>query len=83
MLSHTRTQNDKNMFKYGVCISMFLFTFCYSTISLAVPFTTVKVSGALTNFCPFVLSQSPKTKKCGFFFFCVPTLMTVTLGGKF
>ncbi len=56
MLSHTRTQNDKNMFKYGVCISMFLFTFCYSTISLAVPFTTVKMSGALANFCPFVLS---------------------------
>ena len=51
-----RTQNDKNMFKYGVCNSMFLFTFCYSKISLAVPFTTVKVSGALTNFCPFVLS---------------------------
>ena len=51
-----RTQNDKNMFKYGVCNSMFLFTCCYSTISLAVPFTTVKVSGALTNFCPFVLS---------------------------
>jgi hypothetical protein len=55
MLSHTRTQkqNDKNMFKYGVCIIMFLFTFCYSTISLAVPFTTqLKCPELLLNFVP-------------------------------
>ncbi len=70
MLSHTRTQNDKNMFTYGVCIciSMFLFTFCYSTISLAVPFTTVKVSGALTNF----------YKSADFFFLCShPTIIDI------
>ncbi len=52
MLTHMRTQNDKKMLKYGVCIRRFFFTFCYITISFAVPFITVKMSGALTIFCP-------------------------------
>jgi hypothetical protein len=70
MLSHTRTQNDKNMFKHGVCIIMFVFVFrfCYSTTSLAVPFTTVKMSGALTNFYPLSFESEPLNKKVSHFF---------------
>ncbi len=54
------------------------FRFCYSTTSLAVPFTTVKMSGALTNFCPLSFESEPLNlnKKCPTFSpsWFIPTL---------
>jgi len=81
MFSHTRTQNDKNVFKHGVCIIMFVFRFCYSTTSLVVPFTTVKMSGALTNFCPLSFESEPLNKKVSHFFpsWFIPSIDTVRI----
>jgi hypothetical protein len=71
MLTHMRTQNDKSMLKYGVCIRRFFFTFCYITISFAVPFITVKMSGALTIFLSLSFEQEPQNKKVFHNFFSV------------
>jgi hypothetical protein len=64
MLTHTHTQNDNNLLKYyGVCMSIFLFTFCYSTIPLAVP-SQSKVENVRWA-----------QKKCFNIFFRVPSLL--------
>ena len=47
--------------KYSVCIGIFLFTFCYSTVPLAVPFTVENVRWA--------------QKKCLKIFFRAPSLL--------
>ena len=56
-----KIQNDKHMFKYSVCIVIFLFTFCHSAIPLAVPFTVENVRRA--------------QKKCFKIFFRAPSLL--------
>ncbi len=68
--THMLAKNDKNMLKYGVCISMFLLTFCYSTLSLAVPFTTVKLSGV----------RAARPKRRNFCFLCSHPIITVAVG---
>ena len=75
-LTTTRTKNDKNMLKYRVCIGIFWFTFCYSAIPLAVPFTVENLRRA-------------KKKVCQDFFPCTipstwygPTSYEVTVTGN-
>ncbi len=64
MLTHMRTQNDKNMLKYGVFIRRFFSRFAILRSLLLYRSSQLKCPELLLFFCPSGLSKSPKTKKC-------------------